>query len=45
MNKISDEGESYNTSLNISVPDNYLEEFQNSITENRIKNLYIKLNN
>ena len=43
MNKISDEGESYNTSLNISVPDNYLEEFQNSITENRIKNLYIKL--
>ena len=32
-----------NNKINFSIPDIYFEEFLNSITENRIKNLYLKL--
>ena len=32
-----------NNKKNLSIPDIYFEEFLNSITENRIKNLYLKL--
>ena len=43
MNK--NEDISNNNQNKILIPDIYLEEFQNSITEARIKNLYLKLKN
>ena len=43
MNK--NEDISNNNQNKILIPDIYLEEFQNSITETRIKNLYLKLKN
>jgi hypothetical protein len=44
MNKNEEEQTNIiNVKQRIIIPDIYLEEFVNSITENRIKNLYLKL--